>query len=234
MGYTLDLIRDAFVERVRLGHLVRFPQQDQYGTPGPLDAAVALGRDQRVVRGIGETQTAYAARLKQWLIERRTAGNPYTLMRQLAAYVGTTNGVSFRTVDVNGNWYARDASGVETSSLALGNWNWDGDTAAWSRFWVIIYPGTLWAAEDVWGVGVWGDTSGTLGATVTPEEAATLRSIVEDWKPGGTIGEIILAFDVSSFDPTAPEPDGTWGRWYRYDAGTAIAARLSTARYSGA
>jgi hypothetical protein len=234
VGYALDLVKDAFVERARLGHLARFPQQDALGTPGPSDALAALGRDRRVVRGIYETDAEYAVRLKAWLIERRTAGNPYTLMRQLAAYVGTTGGISFRTVDVSGNWYSRDAAGVETASLAAGNWNWDGNAAAWSRFWVVVYAGTEWAAEGTWGSGVWGDTSGTLGSTMTQEQSATLRAIVDDWKPAGTKGDLILAFDAASFDPAAPEPDGTWGRWYRYSSGTAIPSRLATARYFGA
>lgn len=234
VGYSLDIIKDAFAERARLGLLVRFPQQDANGTPGPNDALVAMGRDRRVVRGINETDTVYAARLKDWLIDRRRTGNPFVLMKQLSAYCASTPGLSFATVDVRGNWYMRDSSGVETSSLDTGNWNWDGDTASWARFWVIIYPSTLWTAESTWGSGAWGDTTGTWGCTATPEQATTLRSIIADWKPGGTNGNIILAFDVASFDETTPEPDGTWGKWYEYSAGTAVASRLSTARYFGA
>lgn len=233
VGYSLDLLKDAFAERARLGLLVRFPQQDAIGTPGPNDALTAMGRDRRVVRGIGETDTTYAARLSQWLVDRRRAGNPYVLMKQLAAYLGST-GASFRTVDVRGNWYSRSATGVETASLNTGNWNWDGATARWSRFWVIIYPGAVWAAESTWGTGLWGDTTGTCGSTATPDHATTLRAIVDDWKPGGTRGNIVLALDAASFSPTAPEPDGAWGKWYKYSAGTAVPSRLSTGRYFGA
>jgi hypothetical protein len=234
VGYALDLILDAFVERMRLGHLVCFPQQDANGTPGPADAAIALGRDRRVVRGINESASSYAVRLKSWLVDRRTAGNPYTLMRQLAAYVGPSEGASFRTVDVRGNWYSRSASGVETASLGTLNWNWDGNLSQWSRFWVIIYPGTQWTTEGAWGTGTWGDTSGTIGTTITPEQATTLRAIVADWKPAGTSQNIVIATNAASFSPASPEPNGTWGKWYRYSGGTAIASRLSTARYFGA
>lgn len=237
VAYTLDLLKDAAIKRLVLGLRARFPQDpiDPTGqTTAPADALVALGRDRRVFRGIFETDAQYAARLVTWLDERKTAGNPFTLMRQLHAYTGTTHGVSFRTVDVNGNWYSRAADGTETSSVKQANWNWDGDTARWSRFWVIVYPGTLWAAEGLWGsAGTWGDTpSGTIGATVTPEQATSLRSIVADWKPAGTRGDVILAFDAASFNPASPEPDGHWGKWYF--GADAPQSRLSTARYSGA
>lgn len=231
VAYILDLFKDLQLYRLELGHLARFPQQDPQGTPGPSDALVAIGRDRRVVRGIFETEKEYAARLTQWLVERRTAGNPFTLMRQLAAYCGP--GVAFRTVDVHGNWYSRDVDGVQTSLLATGAWDWDGDVERWSRFWVIVYPAGLWSAEDVWGTGVYGDTTGTFGTTATLEHTTTLRALVADWKPAGTRGDIILAFDAASFDPAAPEPDGTWGK-YHLEAGVAVSTRLDTARYLGA
>lgn len=234
VGYALDVIKDAFIERTRLGLLSRFPQQDAVGTPGANDALIAMGRDRRVVRGIDETDTVYASRLKDWLTDRRRTGNPFALMKQLAAYTSTTAGLSFATVDVRGNWYLRDSAGVESSILNTGVWDWDGDSSRWSRFWVIIYPSALWAIEGTWGSGSWGDTTGTWGSTATPEHATTLRSIVADWKPGGTNGNIILALDPASFDTSAPEPDGLWGKWYKYSGGTAVASRLSTARYFGA
>ncbi len=240
VGYALDLMRDVLMERVRLGHLVRFPQQDANGTPGPTDALNALGRDRGVVRGIGEDDTTYAARLTQWLVDSRTRGTAFTMMKQLAAYCDYAGleGCSFRTVDNRGNWFSRAADGTETSSLDTGNWDWDGDTDKWARFWVVIYPGTRWDEEQyTWGDpsdSVWGTdpTTDTLGTTATQEHVATMRSIVADWKPAGTRCEnIIVALDDSSFDPTAPEPDGTWGKRYEYDAGVAVPTRLSTARY---
>lgn len=239
VNYALDLLKDGFVKRLYLGLLARFPQDpnDTTGaTTATPDALAAIGRDRRVVRGIAETDASYARRLITWLDDRQRAGNPFMLMQQLAGYVGTANGVSFRTVDTRGNWYARDAAGVETSSIKQANWNWDGlSSPLWSRFWVIIYPGTLWSAEGTWGTGTWGDTTGVLGATVTQEQAATLRTIVADWKPAGTRGEIILALGgTSTFLPTAPEPDGLWGKFYKYVGGVAVATRLASGRYFGA
>lgn len=233
VGYALDLVRDAFMQRLFLGLLSRFPQQDPNGTAGALDALVSMGRDRRVIRGINESDAAYALRQKSWLDDRKRAGNPFMLMKQLAAVCGPLP--SFRTVDASGNWYSRAADGTETSSLATANWNWDGDPARWARFWVVIYPNGLWVTTvDDWGdVGLkWGATDHTWGSTITPNEVAILRAVVSDWMPGGTrCINIILSPDGAAFDPTAPDPDGLWGRWSKNVGGVRVASRLATARY---
>ena len=256
VGESLDTMKDAFAERVRLGLLSRFPQNDGAGATAPPDALVAQGRDRRVVRGISETDTQYAVRLTRWLDERKTAGNPYTLMRQLAAYCGPLP--AFRTVDCRGNWYSRTAGGydygavdvenwiestcTQTSLLDQGNWDWDGEGASrWSRFWVIIYPNGLWDDGLLeWGnmaTPAWGTVGTVWGTSVTQEQSATLRFIISDWKPAGTTCPwIVLAFDGASFDPAsayhaAGMPDGTWEKGYRITAGVAVPSRLDTARY---
>ncbi len=236
VGYALDLVKDAFAQRAYLGLLARLPQNDPLGlTTAPPDALVQMCRDRRVYRGIFDTDQQLAVKLRNWRTPRRTAGAAFTLLAQLHAYVGTANGVSFRTVDVAGNWYSRSATGVETFSLANGNWNWDNNPAAWSRFWVIIYIGTLWPVTTMkWGTGaVWGATPNLWGSTaITQEHVATLQAIVNDYKPGGTVCQnIILAADPASFNPASPEPDGTWGKPYKLTGGVAVPSRLATARY---
>ncbi len=228
VGYVLMLLNDASLDRHYLGHLARFPQQGPDGTPAPDDALAALGRDRGEVRGIDESSASYAYRLTQWLVDARTRGTAFTMMKKLAEYCDWdgSKGCSFRIVDNRGNWFSRSSSGVETSSLDTGNWDWDGDTARWSRFWVIIYPGTRWidTAQTWGGAGTWGGATATWGSsTITEEHTRTLRTIVDDWKPGGTrCHTVILALDPASFDPSTPEPDGTWVYW---------ANRLTTALY---
>jgi hypothetical protein len=244
VGYALDLQKDSFAERAFLGLLAGYPQNGPNGETAPPDALVRMGRDRRVVRGIFETDAQYAVRLKSWLDERRTTGNPFTLMRQLAAYTGDAHGVSFRTVDATGNWYSRSSTGVESALLKQGNWDWDGrpldedGRTRWARFWVIIYPGTLWGPSPWdWGDATgpdWGEftTAHTLGSTATMEHVATLRAIVSDWMGAGKrCVNIILAFDPASFDPAAPEPDGLWEHWSKVVANVRVPARLATARY---
>lgn len=230
IGYALDVVKDAFVERTRLGLLVRFPEQGPDGTPAPADALAAMGKDRRVIRGLNETEATYVRRLKAWLDDRKTSGNAFTLMQRLAEYLG--DGPSFRTVDRAGNWYSRAVDGTRTLLVAQGNWDWDSSdpSSNWSKFWVVIY-GFRAVESGTWGEGEWGD-GGAWGSTISLDEVATIQAIVNDWKPAGTrCVNIILAFDDASFDPTAPEPDGTWGDWSEDSGGTQVTTRLSTARY---
>ena len=119
VGYALDVLKDAFVQRAFAGLMVRFPQQDPEGTPGPDDALAAIGRDRRIIRGINEPAASYARRALSGAIDDwKTAGNPFALMQQLAAYTGA--GPAFRTVDVRGNWYSRAADGT-TSVVPMPN-----------------------------------------------------------------------------------------------------------------
>ncbi len=239
-GYALDLLRDALLERVYLGFLAGYPQTGPNGETAPPDALILHGRDRLIYRGIFETDAEYAARLVTFRDAHETRGNPFTLMRQLHAYTGANHGVSFRTVDVRGNYYSRASDGTETALLKQENWDWDGDTSTtgdtsrWSRFWVIIYPGTLWTQTGEWGdVGDWGNADCLWGGTnIAADQVATLRALVSDWKPDGTrCVNIILALDPASFDPAAPEPDGLWGKPYKYDGGVAVSSRLDTALY---
>lgn len=232
LGYALDILKDGFIERLRLGLMARFPQQDPSGTAGAPDALASMGRDRRVVRGLSESDESYASRLLRWLDDRRTAGNAFSLMTKLAEYTGPLP--MFRVVDARGNWYTRDPDGTFTWTLNTGNWNWDGPIGdRWARFWIIIYPNGLWSEEDDWGdPGNWGDTPESFGSTAANEVVQTIRSIAADWKRTGSRGvNIIVAFDPSSFDPGAPEPDGLWGAWSTNDSGDQVPSRLDTARY---
>lgn len=229
VDYSLGVIKDAFLERLKLGRDARFPAY------APPDALTYLGRDRKIVRGINEPAASYAVRLQRWLDDHRVRGNPFALMMQLRAYMQAD--CKIRTVDRAGNWYTIEENGTRSVNLALGNWNWDGAAATlWSRFWVIIYPigGTdPWAPSVGDAGGASWPVGGTIGTTATPDQVASVRSIIRDWKPAGTTCEwIITAFDAASFNPLGlPEPDGTWD-WFGYsNAGAYEIARLTTARY---
>lgn len=231
--YSLDLVLDAAMRRTYLGMLARYPDAAaELGIEGALEA---IGRDRRTLRGLGpETDASYATRLKRWLHDAKKRGSPFMLMQKLQEYIAA--GSSFRTVDARGNWFSRSATGVETYTLNTGNWNWDSTVPSspqWSRFWVIIYPGTRWSHSANWGSGqLWGDTERTWGTTATPSEVAGVRGIVADWKPAGTrCQNIIIAFDAASFNPASPEPDGTWGKPHKVVAGVHVPSRLTTADY---
>jgi hypothetical protein len=242
IGWSLDVVKDAYAERTRQGLLVRFPQQDASGTPGPHDAQSAMGRDRRVVRGINESAAAYSVRMLAWIDDRKRAGNAFALLQKLSEYLGA--GCVLKTVDAQGNWYVRAADGTETYYLRKANWEWDshplvGGIRRWSRFWVIIHPpASLWTEGATYGSGyVWGDTTQTYGSTATPAQVQTVRFIISDWMPAGTrCANVIEAFDPASFDPTgavddAGMPNFLWEHWSKNVGGVQVPARLSTARY---
>lgn len=231
LGYALDLLKDGFVRRLELGLLVRFPEQDPDGTPAPDDALAAMGRDRSVLRGPSETSRSYAQRLKAWRQDAQFWGSAFGLMKDLAGYLGALP--SFRIFNTHGDVFSRAADGTETYVLRESSWDWDGETARWSRFWVVIYPNGLWTTRNL------GDADGatlgdgrTLGTSATKQEVRDVRHLVNSRKPDGTRCEkIIIAFDSASFDPLTPGPDGTWGNWSKNSAGVQVPARLSTARY---
>lgn len=101
----------------------------------------------------------------------------------------------------------------------------------------MIYPNGLWTQVETFGDGSTFGDGHTFGSTATPDQVATVKAIVADWKPAGTrCANIILAFDSSSFAPgTARDgsglPDGTWGTWSKRVGQVRTPSRLSTARY---
>jgi len=207
----------------------------------PEDALAPIGRERRIIRGINETASTYAARLLPWLDDHAVRGSAWGMLSQIGGYCGID--LLIRTVDTRGSWYSRAADASRTYLLGQSNWDWSGAPATdWSQFWVVIYPPpALWTAGPVWGAaalwgGAWGTAGYTWGSTATPDQVASVRSIVREWKPAGTLCvNIIIAFDAASFDPSgapgAPLPDGTWSSDAIVVGGTSVVARNTTARY---
>lgn len=233
LSASLALMLDLYVRRLEIGLMARLP--DGAVLEGVEGALAAIGRDRRTLRGLGpESDSSYATRLKSAFTDAKKRGSAFALLKKLQEFVG--GGSSFRTVDARGNWFSRSAAGVESYTLNTGNWNWDSTVPSspqWSRFWVIIYPGTRWSHAPTWGSGeVWGATEKTWGTTATPSEVAQVRQIVSEWKPAGTrCVNIIIAFDPASFDPSTPEPDGKWGKPHKNVGGVWVPSRLTTANY---
>lgn len=230
--YPLGTILDAGAEFVTEGLLARFPG---LGTPTALPYH---GRDRKIVRGFAESDPAYANRLVGWLDSHRTRGNPYALMRQLQGYCSPQI-PRIRTVNNAGFFHTLNIDGSTSYQRTSGLWNWDGNTAAWARFWVIIYSTASgpWATSPAWGSGNnWGNPGQTWGTTATSDQVAAVRAIISDWKPAGTrCNNIIIAFDDASFDPAGSPgpgyPGGTWGGPAVVTNGQYVASRLSSARY---
>jgi hypothetical protein len=224
--YTLAAVLDIMVEVQRQGEIAALPG---VGTPTALPL---IGFSRGIMRGFTEGDTSYEQRLVQWLDLWRTAGRPVGLLLAVLGLFLPTS-LTVRTVDNSGNWYTYNIGAnplpfppgallPQRPSFVLnaGNWDWDGNTAAWWRMWLIIYIGPLgWTVGPHWGDGGhWGDPGrlwGISGPNVGQLQA--LRVLLKQWKAAHTwIPNIILTANTARFDPTQPagggiNPDGTWG-----------------------
>jgi len=187
----------------------------RYPDYAPDDALSEIGLDRGIVRGFEEPASSYAARLKQWIVDRTTKGNPYTLMRQLRGYL-TGYDVTFKVVSNNGAWHVLKPDGSTDFFHNPGNWDWDGNPDKWWRFWVIIQiTNGPWVSVGKWGSGgVWGDGR-MWGASITPEQAKTLVFLINEWKAAHSeCWGILMTFDDAMFDPRGSGegyPNGGWG-----------------------
>jgi len=228
--YSFGVNVDALITCVELGVKARFPEY------APSDALSYLGRERQIRRGFAESDASYAQRLTQWIDDRRERGGPQATMRQLQGYF-TGHEVPTRIVNPQGAWHTLSYQGVPAYYRKTPtNWDWDGVTASWSRYWIILYiPATLATTDGDWGdAGTWGD-GGTWGTTLTVEQAESIRAIAKEWNPPhASCPWIILAFDQGSFQPVgsgAGFPAGNWTNWGALNGGNYEAVRLDTARY---
>lgn len=232
--YAIGTHFDALIDLTAAGVRARYPGYS------PPDGVAAIGRDRQIRRGFDEPLESYIARLLGWIPARKTRGNPYTLMRQLHGYF-TGHSVRIRTVNNAGAWHTIHHDGTLEFHPPNGNWDWDGETDPWSRFWVILYvPTSLWGPDGVWGSpGVWGD-GGVWGLSATHEQARTVAAIINEWKPPHSVcAGVIVCWDMFAFDPTDPAmsagfPTAEWGRAGKDDGfGNYVMARPSWARFTG-
>lgn len=148
----------------------------------PVDALPLIGNERNIERYPAESDDEYHARVKGAWVAWPQAGTINGVLSQLTA------------------------AGFDAEIKEMKDWNWDGDAANWSRFWVILHN-TGWA-RNKWGDGrKWGE--GVWGVNASRDEVHTLRRIVKKWKPAHCIAIIIVVLDEVAW--AAGQPDGTWG-----------------------
>jgi len=136
MGKSIDAEVDRDVEGVEL----RFPG----GANGLAIHASALGligRERRILRGPGELDETYAARLRRWWDSHRTRGGAYALLEQMFEYFLATNNVTITYVSNIGTSQARvDAAGTITrGTFTAPGWVGDGFVPpSWARFFIFM------------------------------------------------------------------------------------------------
>lgn len=236
LQYGLGLMLDCLNEGLRQGMLAHVPG---FGDPGAL---AFIGDDRQIQRGYSEAAAAYATRLQQAYDTWATAGDAWSVLRNLLGFVSPSAPI-WRTVTSAGIWDsmndpAAPVTGTPTWRLyaSPSNFDWDGNVSNWWRFFTVVYPTGLWTQGTTWGAPglTWGGYSGSWGLSASPQQIAGLRKIVGTWKAANTWCQwMIFAFDSTTFVPTSPStPDGTWGPWSTTVNGARVSTRLSTASYA--
>lgn len=183
----LSLIADMMASwSVQSGRAPNFTDPYQ-----PVDALALLGDERLSPRYAIDTDATYRARLRNAWERWKQGGSEIGLKAELAAY------------------------GL-TAEVKLNNeWDWDGNAANWSRFWVVLHDHPWLPPAELGEPGPVLDGTTTLGSTATPEEVDTVRKIVRRWKPAHMVcSHIILVFDETAWAST--QPDGTWAEsWNR-------------------
>lgn len=188
-----------------------------------------LGRDRSIPFFPGESVESKRRRLAAWKQLHRTRGTHVGEMRQSQPYF-LPEAPLMRIVHQSGGaspiatWHTLAPDGSYSIHRATpSNWNWDGQTSKWSRFWVILYVPTSFASLIRYGDGHrYGDGSVYAG-TASPVISQDLVNMILNWKSAhSALWGYCLATDPTSFDPTASIvvdpagwsslPNGNWGQ----------------------
>lgn len=226
IGAFLDstaLIYDSAAQTLELG--LRMGQ--------PLNCDVSALPILRKDRGIrlypSESEESQRQRLSDWLMLHRQRGTHQGEMRHSQGYFGDAAPI-MRIVHQSGGaspiatWHTLRGDGsYEVYHRAASNWNWDGQTSHWSRFWVICYAPADYVSGITYGDGShYGDGS-FYGGAANPTIAADLVAMINDWKSAHSVlAGYIIATEPGSFNPAlapvthAPGytslPNGNWGQ----------------------
>lgn len=179
IGLSFDLLAETFNQATKAWILL--------SNTHPHDALRFVGEERQLPRYAGrETDHGYRLRLVAAWETWAQAGSEQELLRQLTL----STGYQFELYDAS-------------------DWNWDGNEADWSRFWVVVKGTAL--QPEVWGGHAWGQTGMRWGADVTFEEIQLIRTTIRQWKPAHVrCDHIIVVFDLEQWNADLP-PDGTWG-----------------------
>lgn len=208
------------------------------GTPTALNL---IGRTRGIIRGQGESDASYTARLQTWLDRATRLGSAEATAKSLQDFLSTHPMV--RIVNRAGFWTTLATDG--TFSYTTRAWNWDtvsnperNDPAApyWSDEWIIIYS-PPWAIRGNFGDPgqVYGQQTGKGHLVTRQEYDAILGEIARTKAAHTNVRAIVWSYDATKFDPTNPMstmPDGTWGRWaYNNGVGPSQCRRDPSCRY---
>lgn len=179
-----------------------------------------LGRERRLRRGLYETDTTYARRLRVWLDRHRVRGGPYALLGQLHDYFLSFLPGRKDVVYWSGTRRWIDEDGAITRDSI--EWEADGSDE-WAQIWVVFYvpdlialPGDLLMTLDHEILTTLdGDSLATSESIspgdLTPAEAEIFTGIVREWSAAHVKRiHVVLIWDDRRLW-SYPQPVPQWG-----------------------
>ncbi len=188
------------------------------GTP---TALAKIGRSRGMIRGQGESDEDYAARLTTWLDRARQYGSMLAVGRAIHEYLGNRPRVRVYNRAGFCTEIAETTGAVTKYAAGTTAWDWDSvsnpeRSGYWWDLWICVYP-TQWADSGLWGDGrFWGARDSGIGHVVSRIEVDAIKSEILQYKSAHShVRAVIWTSDETLFDPTSPatQPDGTWGQW---------------------
>ncbi len=188
------------------------------GTPTALPS---IGRSRGMIRGQGESDGDYAARMIPWLDRARQYGSMLAVGRAVHEYLANRPRVRVYNRAGFCTEIAQTTGAVTKYEAGSTSWDWDSvsnpeRSGFWWDLWICVYP-TQWADSGLWGDGrFWGARDSGIGHVVSRVEVDALKSEIEQYKSAHShVRAVIWTSDETLFDPTSPatQPDGTWGQW---------------------
>jgi hypothetical protein len=235
--FVVALMADMFIEQLFQGTDAPLPG---IGTPTALPY---IGRMRGMIRGLGEADAAYIARLIGWLDLWAVAGGAETLVQLIQTVLG--GGLVIRLIDRAGNFVTANADGT-TTKVTDATWDWDSEIAAhapsraafWGDTWLVIYntdgrwPTYTNTSDPAW-IAAWGTYQGFGAGLQVPRNAVDIvYQVVASFKGAHTwLAAIITCEDPTLFVPGSLGgiPSGDFGNFGHYDMSNVyVRARLQT------
>jgi hypothetical protein len=230
VGLLHDGAADNMIQGMRLGYPLRCPA-NQLPT---------ISYDRGIKLYPSEPEASQRQRLSMWWQLHKTRGSHQGEMRHVQPYFLPGTLPWIRIVHQAGDgsvatWHTLDPSGHYSATTASpSNWNWDGQTSKWSRWWAIVYLPAGYASVTT---GTWDGSSAWDGTALWDGLPAAifadLWQMFSDWKAarswfGGLIVTALQPTDsipghpgVHPFDPASTSttnadgstnlPTGSWG-----------------------
>lgn len=218
---VVGVLLDVFAERARLSVLTHFPTQGVEG------AALALGAERKLLRGVDEPINIYAERVRRYAADVRTIGTAPALLSQVNAFFEYIGGAESVAINVLGLRVEKSGADGDVAIYNQGRVDFDGTTDPFNnvRYMLIIRAPILTqlSATPIGHPLLWGGAIGNpgyvigLGSAGSQEHRASIAALVERLTPAGVHVFGVYAYNELDVSPsihdvarTVDAPDGTW------------------------